>query len=354
MDTSLKHIAILEKDKNGDLFLTWSYPTLGQDSQTLELILKERSNLAKGEANLPFSFSRYKDKWIYIWTEANTNTQVNVMKLVNVFAICLFTETFHPEKYSALCELLAKLYNQTGNPVKLLECYLDVFRTAKYSNGGIVYDDSVFDKKLSLLATSIKEVIRMFEEEIILLWSALLMKKRIVIYCDKLDSLLKVIRAAPLFIWHRQDWNTLRPFMTITEPEIKDIREEGVYVAGFIDPEIKRQEKFYDVFVDVTNRTITVPDHAKDDFNLGAFHQELANYLVSKAEDESVSDQDLIKELTLRTKALIKKLDLLKVKNDSGQAYITLEHLQSSRLPPHMDRFLFAVASAEGMTQTSR
>jgi len=357
MDTALKQIAILEKDKNGDLYLTWSYPILTPEAETLEKIIRERSNLDKPEIPLQFSFSRYKDKWIYIFTDTNLNTTVEVMKLVTAFSICLFTDTYQPEKYGALCKILATLYNQTGNPVKLLECYLDIFRKGSYtsSNGELKYEDGSFDKKSCYLATSVKDVIKMFEEEIILLWTALLMKKRVIIFCDKLGALLKVIRAVPLFVWHRQDWNILRPYMNITEPEIKEIKDEGIYVAGFIDPTIKRQERFYDLFVDVTNRTITVPDHAKDDFILGTFHQDLATWLTSKADDPNVSDEDILRELTGKTKALLKKLEQLKVKDkDGNNTYITLENLQSSRLPPNMDRFLFAVASAEGLTKTSR
>jgi hypothetical protein len=36
------------------------------------------------------------------------------------------------------------------------------------------------------------------------------MKKRVAVFCEKLSALLKFIRAMPLFVFHRQDWNVLR------------------------------------------------------------------------------------------------------------------------------------------------
>lgn len=39
------------------------------------------------------------------------------------------------------------------------------------------------------------------------------MKKRIVVYSEKLSLVLRVIRALPLFAFHRQDWDILRPYV---------------------------------------------------------------------------------------------------------------------------------------------
>lgn len=57
-----------------------------------------------------------------------------------------------------------------------------------------------------------KDIIKIFGIEIILLWTALMMKKRVVVYCDKSSTLLRVIRSFPLFIWHRRDDDLLYPF----------------------------------------------------------------------------------------------------------------------------------------------
>jgi hypothetical protein len=90
----------------------------------------------------------------------------------------------------------------------------------------------------------------MFGESIILLWNAMMLKKRVVVVCSKLNLLLRCIRSIPLFVWHRQAWDTMRPFVTLNDSELLDLKNAGVYVAGFVDQEIKDREELYDLLVD--------------------------------------------------------------------------------------------------------
>jgi hypothetical protein len=77
----------------------------------------------------------------------------------------------------------------------------------------------------------------MFGQEIILIWTALILKKRIVVYSQKIGVLLRVIRALPLLVFHRQNWDILRPYITLQteEIEINDLKNAGIYIAGFIE-----------------------------------------------------------------------------------------------------------------------
>lgn len=255
----------------------------------------------------------------------------------------------------ALAKLLSAIYSATGEPAKLLQCHLDVFTKNQFENGKFgKFVDSEFDNRRAFLVSSLKDIIRLFGEETILLWIAMLTKKRIVVFADKLGALQKVIRAIPLLVWHRQNWNILRPYVTLNQSEVSEMMASGVYVAGFTDPVLKSKENVYDLYVDISARTISVATHAKDNFTLGNFHQDLASFLVSSAEDEETTDQTLIKNLAMKTKDLLTKLESLKVEDpDDNKMYITLEALQSRKLPPGMDRFLYAVAAAEGLTKSS-
>ena len=47
------------------------------------------------------------------------------------------------------------------------------------------------------------DIIRMFGAEVILLWSALIMKKRVAVYCEKLPILLKFVRCVDLLLRRR-------------------------------------------------------------------------------------------------------------------------------------------------------
>ena len=51
----------------------------------------------------------------------------------------------------------------------------------------------------------------------------------------------------------------------------------------------------------------------------------------------------------MRTKDVVTKLQQLRVEDEEGTMRVTLENLAARKLPPHMDRFLFAVAVAEKM-----
>jgi len=348
-------VCIIEKDTNSDVLLTWTYPSIEED---MESILISRSNLSYETIPLQFTFSKYKNSWVYIFSHVNEHTDSTplALKRVAVFSICLLKNSFYPEKFAALCKLMALVYAKSGDPTILLQCHLSLLTRGMFDGGPLgKFVDSEYDPRRAFLVTSLKDIIRMFGEDSVLLWVAFLTKKRVVVYADKLGVLLKLIRGLPLLVWHRQNWNILRPFVTMSSQELTDLTSAGVYCAGFIDPAVKSQQSLYDIFVDVNARSITVPTHAKDDFALGAYHQDLANYLVSMCDDNEINDQALIKGLALKTKDLLTKLDGLRVEDpDDHQRYITMEGLQQVRLPPNMAPFLYAVASAEGLTQANQ
>jgi len=257
------------------------------------------------------------------------------------------------EKWAALAKILCTIYTSTGSPVKVLEAYLRVLTKGKLdaaSSGGTAFVETDFDVRRAYLITSLKDIVKLFGLESILLWDALLMKKRVVVYSDNLALLLKVVRGLPLLVWHRQDWELLRPYVNFTDTQLEELRSTGVYIAGFTDPAIKVKKDYYDVLVDLTTRHVSVAEHAQNDFKMGAFHKELATWLVQSSENAETTAQTIIKDLAVKTKDIVSKLQLLRVEDEEGNKRITLENLQSRRLPPNMDRFLFTVAVAEKMT----
>jgi len=80
---------------------------------------------------------------------------------------------------------------------------------------------------------------------------------------------------------------------------------------------------------------------------MGAFHKELATWLVQSSEDAELPAQSVIKDLAVKTKDLVTKLQMLRVEDGEGNKRVTLESLSARKLPPMMDRFLFNVAVAE-------
>jgi len=351
-DQSLQGIYILEKDSNGDIMITWSHLTF--ESTEYEAIVKARSFISTTRLQ---SFSKYKDKWLYIVSEEGPDKNPRV----RFFSLCLFVSEFNPEKYLALSSHMANIYRKTNNPVKILESFLDAILTNKHeavddskTNIGS-YNGLEYSNKEHLLASPLLDVIKSFESNAWLIWSALIMKKRIIVYSDSLPTLLTFIRALPLFVLHRQDWSLLRPFVTLeNEMELTDLTKTGVYVAGFLSPQIKARSDLYDIFIDLTTLDISVATHAEDDFVQTQFHADFAKLLATALETEGINDQKLIKAVKTKTGELINKLNKLKIQGEGeDKAYVSFSALSGQGVPSNTENFLYAVASAEGMTKIS-
>lgn len=99
----------------------------------------------------------------------------------------------------------------------------------------------------------------------------------------------------------------------------------------------------------VNERTVTVSEHAKNDFKVTSFHKEIANFLFSSAEDPEESSNNIIMELTNKTKEFIGKIHQLQVEDESGNRILTLETLKEHNLPANMAQFISNVAIAEGL-----
>jgi hypothetical protein len=72
------------------------------------------------------------------------------------------------------------------------------------------------------------------------------------------------------------------------------------------------------------------------------FHKEVFEFLQSCTlgeNAESISDQDIIKGLVVKTKELLNKIDKLKVTNEDGTSTIDLKVLESKGLPPKILRY---------------
>uniref|UniRef100_A0A7S4I0E9 UDENN domain-containing protein n=1 Tax=Vannella robusta TaxID=1487602 RepID=A0A7S4I0E9_9EUKA len=221
--SSILALGIIERDTNSDVMLTWSYPIIDAE---VEKVLLSRANLA-GDF-VPFTFSKFNNQWIYIVStpveheEEEPTDEEEEDKLSNdtgkeysgplgrveAFSICMLCKDYNPEMYATLCKLFVDVYKKTGTPINVLQGFLRVLTSGKVGD----FDQEDFPARDALLATSIKDIIKIFGIEIILLWTALMMKKRVVVYCDKSSTLLRVIRSFPLFIWHRRDWDLLHPF----------------------------------------------------------------------------------------------------------------------------------------------
>ena len=392
----LESVGILEKDTSGDVIFAWMFPEI---DKSIRPILIDRSGLKDDIISCPFRFGKVGNTWHYTLS-APINDSSNA-KLMAV-SIVLNSSVFNPEKYRTLLKILAKTYlDNSGNAVPLMETYLSVVTTGVAKSQYGVYDESSFDNRRALIApldgnvlirvvlcswysfasllTALPSFILLslfsftnpplsllslyicptnptlppgifdrFGVEVVLIWAAMLLKKRVFVFSSDLSELLSNVRVFPLIgSWHRMDWSILRPHMILNDDNLSDISSLGVYVAGFTDPNAASKSDMFDLFVDLDNDSITVANHAKPDFMLAKFHKEMTTQFLEKAEEGST--QAVVKFIASKTKELLDQLEGLKTDNEDG-SYITREGIEEKGLSLNMARFLFNVALAENMT----
>lgn len=335
----LKSVSVFEKDINGDIF-AWSFPALSH-----QRVVRARTGLEAKEITASFHFSKFASLWEYY--HRVPVKQDNLSRITGV-TICLVAQNFSPTKYANLLSHMATLWLEKGSTIPVMQAYLSVFTTG---SAGPFNIKTYNDKKD--LVSPLKSIFTTFGIETIIIWVAMLLKKRVYVYSNDLQELMTATRAFPLIgAWHRQAWDILRPYVSSAsaDVELQDLQAAGVYVAGFTDGACVNQTSNYDVIVDFSSSSVTIADHAKADFRLTKFHQGNAQAFLKAA--ETSNDQQLIMVIAKKTKELLDTLKTLKTEHEDGE-YITLPELQQRKLPHNMDVFLYNVAKAEGLTQQS-
>lgn len=382
MTSTLKGVQLIEKDTNNDI-LSWCFPAADADTQKVphgilwkpcaahlsnstpllacselhtrkhetpymnsstitEKVLESRCGLSDAKIGPLYRYSRYQNNWQYMMTQI-VDTEGGASKVVAA-CICILASDFHPSKYQSLLKIFCALYAEEKGPMGIMKGYLSTFTKGGMSCKHGSFQVSEHDPRKALVSP-IKPIFEMFGMETIVIWVAMLIKKRVFIYCDSLTELLNIIRSFPIIgTWHRQNWNLLRPYSTVSELELKDLSQLGVYVAGFTDPSCASHTDLYDLYIDLTARTYSISDQA--DFIMTKFHKQSAETFLALAANES--EQGLIKGIAMKTKELIGNIEGLKTDHEDG-TYITFEELSRRKMPPNMAKFLFNVALAESM-----
>ena len=130
--------------------------------------------------------------------------------------------------------------------------YLAVFATGSYSSpfNSKKFSCADYDERMALLVGNIGALVRSFGVEFVLMWTAVLLKKRVIVLGTELGELQLTVRTLPALAWHRQNWGLMHPLVNLEESEVAGLKESGVYVAGCLDPAVKGREDLYDVLVD--------------------------------------------------------------------------------------------------------
>jgi len=253
---------------------------------------------------------------------------------------------FDPERHAALLTLLVNLYMATGTPVKIAEGFLAVFTTGKYTgNAGETYDVAQHDERAAAAAAPVHTLVQYLGLEFVLVWTAVLLKKRVAVLCEDVPTLLQCCRAIPALAWFRQQWGILHPYVTCAADDLADIKASGVFVAGFTDVAIRGMPELYDVLVDLSGEaSVVVSEHAKAYFGMTSVHKDVATATVALVES-GATNQAVIKAVHTKTRDVLQKL-----RGIAGEGSVTQEALAATIPNAALLRFLFSLAQAEGLT----
>ena len=335
----MQSFIILERDDNADVLVTFRYPNVSVED---EQVLIARS-LLEGE-ELPdtfFSFSKFRGRWYYSWTIATP--QGGTLGRVRAFTVALVCTDYHPESYGSLGRLLGKQYSSGASPVQLMQTFLSALTLGKAEVADFpAWEAAAFNIKACYLGGSLRLLHESAGAEGVgLLYAAMLTKKRVAVSGGSLARMQMAVRTLPLLVWHRQAWDLMRPLVTGSELEMKELREAGVWCAGLAGA--AKSMSGWDVMLDLDQGRVLVSDEARESLaGAGELARGVANAVAAGGED----DQATLKAVVQRTQTQRDKLAAL------GNPKVTLAALQALEgLPPHLDRFLYSFAQAEGMTE---
>lgn len=233
----------------------------------------------------------------------------------------------------------------------MMESYIAVLTKGicqSEENGSFLSRD--FDCRKAYLAGSIKDIVSQFGMETVILHTALMLRKRIIVYHPKIEAVQEFTRTLPALVWHRQDWTILHSYMHLHAEELEGLQMCTGYIAGFVELEVSNRPDLYDVFVNLADREIIIAPLAKEAMTMGKLHKEIGQLIVQSAEDPEKSDSQVIQDIALKTKEIFTHLaQFSEVSDDGGKVIVNIEALKQKRFPPATENFLYHLAAAEQM-----
>uniref|UniRef100_A0A0D9QXJ8 UDENN domain-containing protein n=1 Tax=Chlorocebus sabaeus TaxID=60711 RepID=A0A0D9QXJ8_CHLSB len=348
VDTQLMlGVGLIEKDTNGEVLWVWCYPST---TATLRNLLLRKCCLTDENKLLhPFVFGQYRRTWFYITTIEVPES--SILKKVTHFSIVLTTKDFNPEKYAAFTRILCSLSEKFFSPCELVCEFLglNLFYVCESSPHSLFF--TFFPSSLTLQFLFLEDIVSQFGMETVILHTALMLKKRIVVYHPKIEAVQEFTRTLPALVWHRQDWTILHSYVHLNADELEALQMCTGYIAGFVDLEVSNRPDLYDVFVNLAESEITIAPLAKAEaMAMGKLHKEMGQLIVQSAEDPEKSDSQVIQDIALKTREIFTNLaPFSEVSADGEKRVLNLEALKQKRFPPATENFLYHLAAAEQM-----
>lgn len=204
-------VGIIEKSINGSFFLTYSYPSFPKETTAVIL--------SRASVTEPI-ISRY-DKY-YLYHVPGTPSNNSVLSKTKAFIIVIQSKAFLPEAFLTLANIFVDIYKNTGSTVHIETTWLTAYSfnkvpkiltnytlplstptKASLTNSETVWDMNSFDPQKVYKPSQAKNVLASIGVESILIWTALILNKRIAVYGNELSKVIRTVRILPLLMIHR-------------------------------------------------------------------------------------------------------------------------------------------------------
>jgi hypothetical protein len=315
-------VLIFEQSSRSDKhsLLTWVYPTV--DDTTRNVIVSRMSTTEP-------LYAHYKSTWHYSFPVSRGLPSAQLPH-TSAFVVVVLSSILCPERFLPLAKALADTYSATAKPTAVLNAWLSAFRTGTIpkslvdgsSDKTLVWDGKTSDPSKVLKSAGLQPLLASLGVEAVLLWTAIVLKRRIAVFGERVPEIVKALRVLPQLAPHRLAIDVdktgvttgaeavlaadagvpLFPYVALRNSapvedsdrfsrvedgiaaQVAELAgtqgEDGVrvggltsYIAGFTDPSIATRQDLWDVCIDLTSNAVAVAEHAKGKHHLYQYQQ---------------------------------------------------------------------------------
>jgi hypothetical protein len=364
----LQALAIVERDREGVAMVVWSFPKTSAEqdavfvarsdfSTEVRAVVRSRGagrvgGMGVGRGGATWAVRRGAQalthrlgkQWVYA-ASTTASLPSRVLPGVSGVSLHLCTRTFHPERWCALAAVLLERYTATGDPRSALTAWYEAFRSRRVAESG--WEESGWSDSSAFVGGGrLAGVARLLGDHLVLAWTALLLRRRVVVLAPTAGDVLGAVRGLLLLLPHRGrgEWAHARPLVSsavlrtsaaavasaerggggdessalsaidsdpavaddesqplperlaraAARAEVKDLLSAGYYLAGTTDEGFAARPDLWDCLVDLRGRRVqpSPSEVAAGTFTLTPLHRAVAESAARALAGEAPSPSD--------------------------------------------------------------
>jgi hypothetical protein len=343
------------------------------------------------------SFSRAGSMWVYS-LRVDRGSEGWARPRGRSAVLHLLADSFHPERWGALAEVLAHRYGGGGSSDELLRLFLEAQTTGKV---GAAWSEGLWSNGSALTSGGkLASVTKLLGDGAVVIWAALLLRRRVMVLAPSPADLCVALRALPLFVAHRgkSEWDWLRPFVGSAASgslggsimsdggartvearerargsarvaaaeaceravtwedqraaggavELAELVEGGWSIAGTTCAALESRPDLWDLWVDLSGRRVQVSEASSALLEAPtAAHRQVAAAMGEALAAESGRDEALGRAVAAASRDVLDKLRSLGSAREDGQTTLSFAALEAAGVKGGTLAFLWEVARVE-------